>query len=114
MNNRALIKFLDNNHVDSSNMIAADMEQLMEIIQGYEEKANATSGMVADMKRMFEEKLENMEKENNLLKEQFTKKDKIKRSREEETIFDESNKEEGDGKCKMQKKEEKSPKNSAE
>ena len=56
-------------------MIAGYMEQLLKIIQGYEEKTSATLGMVAEMK-IFEEKLKNLEKENSLLKEQVTKKDK--------------------------------------
>ena len=36
-------------------MIAAQMEKLMGIIQSYEEKPNATLGMVTEMKKMFKE-----------------------------------------------------------
>ena len=43
-------------------------------IQGYEEMKNATSRMVAKMKKMFEEKFNDLEKENSLFKEQVIKK----------------------------------------
>ena len=62
-----------NNHAKSSNMIASRMQQLIGIIQGYEEKISTTLGMVVHKKQMFEENLENLEKENNLLKEKFAK-----------------------------------------
>ena len=74
-NTRASLNQAKNNQAKSSNMIAGYMEQLLKIIQGYEEKTSATLGMVAEMK-IFEEKLKNLEKENSLLKEQVTKKDK--------------------------------------
>ncbi len=39
------------------------------MIQGYEEKNNATAKMMMEMKRMSNEKLQALEKENNVLKE---------------------------------------------
>ena len=58
----------------------------MKIVQVYKEKNNATSRMVAEMKNIFEKKLQNLEKENILLKEQVTKKDKIENMLIEETL----------------------------
>ena len=52
----------ENNQAETNNMITAQMEQLMKIIQGYEENNNATTGMMAEMKNMFDEKLQNLEK----------------------------------------------------
>ena len=57
----------------------AQMEQLMKIVQGYEEKNNATTGMMAEMKKMFEEKLQTLEKENDMLKKRPTRKIRHKR-----------------------------------
>ena len=39
------------------------------MIQGYEEKNNATTEMMIKMKKMFEERLRTLEMENNVLKE---------------------------------------------
>ena len=60
----------------------------MKIIQSNEVKNNATSGMVTEMKKMFDEKLQNLEKENSLLKEQVIKKDKTENVQSEETLVD--------------------------
>ena len=43
------------------------------MIQGYEEKNNATTEMMIEMKKMFEEKLQTLEMENNVLKEKARK-----------------------------------------
>ena len=80
------------------------MEQLMGIIQRYQEKNNATLGMMPEMKKMFEEKFNDLEKENNLLKEQFFK-DKTEHEQDEETQANKSKKEEEGDKHKMNKKE---------
>ena len=64
----------------------------MKIIQGYEKKNNSSIGMMAEMKKMFEEKLQNMEKENDMLKEKTKKKDKKKITRSEETIVEKGKK----------------------
>ena len=42
--------------------------------------------MVVEMKNMFDEKLQNLEKENNRLKEQVTKKDKIENEKSKENL----------------------------
>ena len=42
---------------------------LAKMIRGYEEKNNATAEMMMEMKKMFDEKLQTLEKENNDLKE---------------------------------------------
>ena len=38
-------------------MITTQMEQLMKIIQGYEEKSNMTTRIMEEMKKMFDKKL---------------------------------------------------------
>ena len=43
------------------------------MIQGYEEKNNATTEMMIEMKKMFEEKMQALEMENNILKEKARK-----------------------------------------
>ena len=43
------------------------------MIQGYEEKNNATTEMMIEMKKMFEEKIRALEMENNILKEKARK-----------------------------------------
>ena len=81
-NTKASLNQVENNHAESSNLIAAQMELLMGIIQSYHEKTNATSTMMNEMKKMFEEKFNDLEKEKNLLKKQFVK-DKIEREQDE-------------------------------
>ena len=54
---------------ESSNLQALQIDQLAKMIQGYEEKNNAATEMMMEMKRMFDEKLQALEKENNVLKE---------------------------------------------
>ena len=77
------------------------MEHLMKIIQGYQEKNNTTTRMMAEMKKMFEENFQNLEKENSLLKEQVTKKYKTTNVRDEETYVGKSKKEEDERKYMM-------------
>ena len=95
MNTRAYLNKEENNQAKSNNMIVVQMEQLIKIIQGHKEKNNATLGMATKMKKMFDEKLQSLEKENNLLKEQIIKKDKTENIRSEETLAnkDKNNKE---------------------
>ena len=45
------------------------MDQLAKMIQGYEKKNNVTTKMMNDMWIMFDEKLQALERENNILKE---------------------------------------------
>ena len=54
---------------ESSNPEALQIDQLAKMIQGYEEKNNATAEMMMEMKKMFDEKLQSIERENNALKE---------------------------------------------
>ena len=54
---------------DSSNPEALQINQLAKMIQGQKEKNNATTVMMIEMKRMFDEKLQALERENNVLKE---------------------------------------------
>ena len=56
-NTRSSLNHVENNQAESNNLIAVQMEQLMKIIQGYKEKNNAASRMVAKMKKMFNKKL---------------------------------------------------------
>ena len=46
---------------------------------------NATTGMMAEMKKIFDEKIQNLVKENSLLKEQVTKKEKTENVQSEGT-----------------------------
>ena len=54
---------------ESSNPKTLQVNQLAKMIQGYEEKNNATAEMMMGMKIMFDEKLQALEKENNVQKE---------------------------------------------
>ena len=47
------------------------------MIQGYEEKNNANAEMMNEMKLIFDEKLQVLERENNILKERTNLKEKI-------------------------------------
>ena len=58
---------------ETSNQEAVQISQLAKMIQGYEEKNNATAEMMGEMKRMFEEKMQALEIENNILKEKAGK-----------------------------------------
>ena len=51
------------------------------MIQGYEEKNNATSQIMMEMKRMFDDKLQALERENNALKEKAGKSEQSKTER---------------------------------
>ena len=61
---------------ESSNPMNLQMKQLIKVIQGYEEKNNATAGMMNEMKKIVDEKLQALEKENNSLKEKTNVKDR--------------------------------------
>ena len=76
---------VDNNQGESNNLVTTQMEQLMKIIQGYEEQNSATVGMMNQMKRIFDEKLQALEKDNNIMKERTNKKGRTKNARSEET-----------------------------
>ena len=52
------------------------MELLTKGIQGYEKKNNATVEMMNEMKKIFDQKLQALEIENNILKEMTNLKDK--------------------------------------
>ena len=58
---------------ETSNPETLQMNQLAKMIQGYEEKNNATTEMMVEMKKMFEEKMQALEMENNILKEKAGK-----------------------------------------
>ena len=58
---------------ETSNLEILQMNQLVKMIQGYEEKNNATTEMMGEMKKMFEEKMQALEMENNILKEKAGK-----------------------------------------
>ena len=58
---------------ETSNQEALQISQLAKMIQGYEEKNNAIAEMMGEMKRMFEEKMQALEIENNILKEKAGK-----------------------------------------
>ena len=60
---------------ESSNPVTLQMDQLAKMIQGYEEKNNATTEMIKDMRKMFDEKLQALEEENKVLKEKANKKE---------------------------------------
>ena len=60
---------------ESSNPVTLQMDQLAKMIQGYEEKNNATTEMIKDMRKMFGEKLQALEEENKVLKEKANKKE---------------------------------------
>ena len=53
---------------ESSNPGMMQVDQLAKMIQGYEEKNKATTKMMMEMTRMFDEKFQALEKENNALK----------------------------------------------
>ena len=57
------------------------IDQLAKMIQGYEEKNNATAEMTVEMNRMFDEKLQALEKENNVLKEKAGRSEQSKTKR---------------------------------
>ena len=54
---------------ESSNLAILKIDQLAKMIQGYEEKNNATVEMMNDMRKMFDEKPQALERENKVLKE---------------------------------------------
>ena len=56
------------NEGESSNLGVRQVDQLAKMIQGYEEKNKATAEMMMEMRRMFDEKFQALEKENNALK----------------------------------------------
>ena len=58
---------------ETSNPETLQLNQLAKMIQGYEEKNNATTEMMIEMKKMFEEKMRTLEMENNVLKEKAGK-----------------------------------------
>ena len=58
---------------ESSNPGTMQEDQLAKMIQGYEEKNNATVEMMMEMRKMFKEKVQALEKENNTLKQNFGK-----------------------------------------
>ena len=59
------------------------MEQLIKVIQGYGEKSSATTGMMVAMKKMFDEKLQTLEREKNIPKERTNRDDKIENMQSE-------------------------------
>ena len=58
----------------------------MKIVQGYKEKNNATTGMMAKMKKMLDEKLQYLERENKILEDRTNNKDIMENARSEETF----------------------------
>ena len=58
---------------ETSNPETLQMNQLAKMIQGYEEKKNATTEMMIEMRKMFEEKMQALEMDNNILKDKAGK-----------------------------------------
>ena len=58
------------------------------MIQGYEEKNNATVEMMNDMRKMFDEKLQALERENEDLKEKANFKKRIEYTKYEMSLAD--------------------------
>ena len=58
---------------EKSNLETLQMNQLAKMIQGYEEKNDVTTEMMIEMKKMFEEKMQALEMENNIMKEKAGK-----------------------------------------
>ena len=58
---------------ETSNPETLQVNQWAKMIQGYEKKNNATAEMMIEMKKMFEEKMQALEIENNILKEKAGK-----------------------------------------
>ena len=70
---------------ESSNPRMTHIDQLAKMIQGYKEKNNATTKMMMEMKKMFDEKFQALERENDALKK------KAERSTQSKTERDSSN-----------------------
>ena len=64
---------------ESSNPATLQIDQLAKMIQGYEEKNKAAAKMMNDMRKMFDEKLQLLERENKDWKEKanFKKKERV-------------------------------------
>ena len=58
---------------ETSNPKTLQMNQLAKMIQRYEGKNNARTEIMIEMKKMFEEKMQTLEMENNILKENAIK-----------------------------------------
>ena len=70
--------------------------------------------MMTEMKKMFDEKLQTLEKESNVLKEKTNKKDKKEYTLSEETLASRNKKSEGGRKHKLNEGETKTPEYSME
>ena len=67
---------------ESSNPGVMQVDKLAKMIQGYEEKNNATAEMMMEMRKMFDEKFQALEKENNALKQKARKSGQSKTERD--------------------------------
>ena len=67
---------------ESSNPGATQVDQLAKMIQGYEENNNTTAEMMMEMRKMFDEKFQALEKENNALKQKARKSGQSKTERD--------------------------------
>lgn len=56
------------NNADQSKELAAKMDKILGVIQGYEGKANTMMELMLDMQKTFTEKLEALRKENGEIK----------------------------------------------
>ena len=94
---------------ESSNPKTMQINQLAKMIQGYEEKNNATAEMMMEIKRMFDEKLQTLEKENNFLRE---KAERSEQSKTERNLFSQSKKTKEESEIKIVESSTKSPESS--
>lgn len=88
------------------------MEQLAKMIQGYEEKNNPTAEMMNNMRKMFDEKLQALERENKVLKEKANFKSRMEYSNKEKSSNDQRKRTEEGRKAKMSKGDIESPEDS--
>ena len=95
---------------ETSNPEMLQMNQLAKMIQGYEEKNNATTEMTIEINKMFEEKLQTLEMENNVLKEKARKSG---HSRTERNSMSQSRKTKYESEVKIVESSRKSPGSSA-
>ena len=97
---------------ESNNLATLQIDQLAKMIQGYKKKINATIKMMIDMRKMFDEKLQVLERENKGLKEKANFKKRIEYTKDEKSSPDQKKGIEEERRTKTSEGDTKSSKNS--
>ena len=97
---------------EPSNPAILQIDQLAKMSKGYEEKNNAIAYMMNDMRRMFDEKLQALERDNKNLKEKFNFRKTTKYTKDENSSTDQRKETKEDRKTKASESDTESLENS--